>query len=622
MCGICGMVDYRGGVIDHTVLDRMTRSLRHRGPDDMGVDVSGPVGLGQTRLSVLDLSAAGHQPMWSEDRRHALVYNGEVYNFQDLRAQLEAVGFRFRSRSDTEVVLNALIHWGSEAVCRFQGMFAFGFWDAARKRLVLARDPFGIKPLYVTERDGTVVFGSEIKALLKSGRIGRKLGMQGLSEYLWYGVALGTQTLYNGIEKFPAGAVETFDVGGRSRRMYWQPSDVARTSASRPQAIHEVRELLEKAIRSHLVSDVPVGVFLSGGVDSSTIVALASRQYAGRLHTFSVGFDYDRGVNELPRARRVAERFGTDHHELHLRAGHVPDILQRLLAAHDQPFGDAANIPLYQLCAELHGRIKVVLQGDGGDEMFAGYRRYRVMASEDAWRLAARLGTSLCSAWPVGIRRDRLLRFLLAMRENNPATRLALLMSEDSAVKTPEAILSPAMREAVAAFDPFKRYREVHNALADRDAVQRALLTDAAILLPDIFLEKVDRATMAHGVEVRVPFLDLPLAKYAMSLPADYKVHRGVSKWLLRAAMRGTVPDEVLDGPKTGFGVPFKEWLRTSLAGTLREALSDPSVRRRDLLDMAVLERMTTEHVNRRRDNGFLLWKALNLALWCGQCLD
>lgn len=615
MCGICGLVDFAGPAVDEGVVRAMARTLRHRGPDDRGTVVDGPMGFGHTRLAVIDLTAAGRQPMRSADGRVTLVYNGEVYNFASLRETLERDGHVFTGRSDSEVVLHAWLRWGADCFRRFNGMFALAVWDARAGTLHLARDRFGIKPLYFHRLPSGIVFGSEIKALLASNRVPRRLHDAGLHEYLYYGAALGGRTLFEGVAKVPPGHYLTVSRSDLRSTPYWRIEDVERTAAGPDEAAAEVRERLERAVRAQLVGDVPVGVFLSGGIDSSAVTALASRHYPGRLQTFTVGFDHDRGVNELAKARRVAQRYGTDHHEVHVGGRGLPDVVERLVACHDEPFGDAANVPLYLLCRELAGRPKVVLQGDGGDEIFAGYRRYNVLAARSAWRAAAPLarGMNACAWWlPAYPRRAR---FLQAVGTSDAGRRMALLLTEERAAE-PLRILTAPWRRRLLTTDPFREYHEWNRRLEHLDPVQRMLYTDTRVLLPNVFLEKVDKATMAHGIEVRVPMLEHSLVDYVLGLPSGLKVRRGRKKWILRRALRGTVPDSTLDGPKTGFGVPYGYWLRGPLSGWLRSVLLDGAVARSGLFDSRRLRRLLAEHAAGRRNHGFLLWKALHLALW------
>jgi asparagine synthase (glutamine-hydrolysing) len=615
MCGICGWVELGSAAPDPGVVRAMTETLRHRGPDDGGLAALGPAVLGHRRLSIIDLSDAGRQPMQTPDGRYTLVYNGEVYNFEELRSELQSAGVRFTSRSDSEVVLRAFERWGTRCLRRLHGMFALAIWDAQERALHLARDRFGIKPLYYARTDGGLVFGSEIKALLASGRIEPDIDPQALHEYLYFGNPLGERTLYASVRELLPGHHLRLDARGETIEAFWKLEEVAPCRDDLETATRRVRELLEASVRRHLISDVPVGVFLSGGTDSSSIVAFASR-HAGRIATFSVGFDFAGNNDELPLARRVAERFGTDHHELHLTAGNLREVIEALVRCHDEPFADAANVPLYLLCRDLAGSLKVVLQGDGGDEMFAGYRRYRMLRLRALWWLAARGLEPFASLLQRRTLTNRLLRMARAVGATDSARRMALLLTLEAPEESPLRILHPELRAQVAATDPFLRYRELDRRLAHLEPVQRMLHTDAAIILPDTFLEKVDKSTMAHGIEVRVPYLDAELAEYAMSLPASWKARTRQGKWIVRRALRGIVPDEVLDGPKRGFGVPYSQWLRKPLSDWLRAVLTDSATQRARLFEPVALQQAIDLHLSGRRDLGFLLYKALVLALW------
>ncbi len=614
MCGICGIIDSSGFPVNQDHLQGMTHTLKHRGPDDSGVFVAKGVGLGHTRLSIIDPTPAGHQPMLSDDGQCVLVYNGEIYNFRELRQSLAKRGVEFHGRSDTEVVLRSYLHWGTDAFAMFKGMFALALWDGRTGKLHAVRDRIGIKPLYYYPFGSGVVFGSEIKAILASGKMERKVNLEALHEYLYYGTALGAHSLFDGVAKLLPGYRLTVDRNGLTTTPYASIYDIEQVPDDLETAAQETRRRLEQAVKSHLVSDVPVGVFLSGGIDSSTITALASRHYEGRLKTFSVGFDFDRGVNELPKARLVAEHYDTEHHELHLAGKSIPNVIEQLVRCHDEPFGDAADIPLYLLCQELKGSVKVILQGDGGDEIFAGYRRYNVLSFERSWQWLAQAGSLLGSIFPRSPAYYRTMRFLQAMKHPDPAMCMTLLLTEETLDTPPIRVLTKEMRKVLSGYDPFSRYREFYTRFRHLDPVQRMLYTDCSIILPAIFLEKVDKATMAHGIEVRVPLLDTDLVRYVMGLSSSLKVRWGQKKWLLRRAMRGIVPDAILDGKKTGFGVPVAWWLREPLRDYMKSVLLDATTLGWGIFDRQALERC--KHITQRRNNGFLLYKLLNLSLW------
>lgn len=596
----------------------MTGLLAHRGPNNQSTKLLANGALGHTRLSILDLSDAGRQPMRSGNGRFTIVYNGEIYNFKALRAELISLGSTFRSQSDTEVVLEAFARWGRSSLGRFNGIFAFAIWDEELETLLLARDRFGVKPLYYCLEDGAGIrFGSEIKAVLAAEGKRGGLDRQALHELMHYGVGgLGARTLFADVRKLQAGEYLEFNRGMLSRGKYWELNPEFSCAELLTDPVTSVRNLLEAAVKRQLVSDVPVGVFLSGGIDSSAVTAFAARNYGGGLKTYSVGFDFAGDSSELPKAAAVARHFGTEHHELFIKGVDLPAVIESLVKHHDDAFSDAANIPLYLLCKELQGGVRVVLQGDGGDEIFGGYRRYSMLARADFLRAAAWIAQA--GSWlPLGkVSLRRIQRMIDIWQERNSSKRMALLLAQDECCPAPTRILGPGLRASVEREDPFARYREIGARLQGLDPVQGMLWTDTQILLPDIFLEKVDKSTMAWGVESRVPFLDNELTDYVLALPAALKMPGAKPKALLKSALRGIVPDYVLDAPKQGFGVPYGNWLRGPLANFARERMCNGRAAADGLIDGPVAARLLSEHISRQNDHGFLLWKTLNLALW------
>jgi asparagine synthase (glutamine-hydrolysing) len=600
----------------------MVRTIAHRGPDAEAVFVSDGVALGHRRLSIIDLSSTGAQPMTLG--AVTVAYNGESYNFQELRLELQSEGRTFRGHSDTEVLLHAYDAWGLDGLVRLEGMFAFALWDGARRRLVLMRDRLGIKPLFYAWHDGYLAFGSEIKAVLAAGEVDRRLDDQAFTEYLWYGNAFEDRTIYRGVRALPPGHRLVME-DGRGRIDAWWRIEEWLTRAPQitnaGEAAAAVREAVDAAVARQLVSDVPVGIFLSGGVDSSSIAASAAVASGRRMASFAVGFDYDRGVNELPKARQVANALGLDHNELRVSGASIEKVILDLVRAHDEPFGDAANIPLYLLAKALGGAVKVVLQGDGGDEMFAGYRRYAILRHVRAWR-----------CWPAGVNSllhslggtvgARFARLAAAAGSADSALRMALLLTVETLHDPPSAMLSQEAQQRLAAStDPFLAYRRCASRFDVADPVQQMLLTDITLQLPSQFLPKVDRATMVHGLEARVPLLDDRVASLAVGLPSHLKVRGAQKKIVLRDAMRGRLPAEILDGPKTGFGVPFEHWLRGPLRGLARDAILDGGFVERFRFDRSRLTVALDQHCAGVRDRGFLLWKLLQLSLWSSECL-
>jgi asparagine synthase (glutamine-hydrolysing) len=623
MCGICGLFGLKSSDDLDRTIRRMTQTIAHRGPDGEGTFVGEGVALGHRRLSIIDLSNAGAQPMTLG--ASTVVYNGEAYNFPQLRVELEGLGHAFRGHSDTEVLLHAYEAWGLAGLERLEGIFAFALWDSSRRRLILMRDRLGIKPLFYSWFGERLAFGSEIKAVLAGGEVDRTLDDQALMEYLWYGNAFEERTIYRGVQVLQPGCRLIIEDGQARLESWWNVGKWladAQPQANRHDATIAVREAVDAAVARQLVSDVPVGLFLSGGLDSSSIAASAAIASGRRLTSFSVAFDFDKGVNELPKARRVAQTLGLDHHELHIRGDALEEVITALVQVHDEPFADAANIPLYLLARELQGTIKVVLQGDGGDEMFAGYRRYSILRAAALWRM-----------WPHGVERTltnrfgaggaRLARIGAAAGNADPSLRMALLLTVETLRDPPTAMLTDAARQRLeATTDPFAAYRRCATRFENFDPVQQMLLTDMSLQLPSQFLTKVDRATMAHGIEARVPLLDEGVASLAVGLPVALKVRGRQRKIVLRDAMRGRLPVETLDGPKTGFGVPYEEWLRGALHGFARAAILENGFVERFGLDRIRLEAALAEHRSRRRDRGFLIWKLLQLALWSRQYLS
>jgi asparagine synthase (glutamine-hydrolysing) len=621
MCGICGLYSPQSSdELDRTVR-RMTQTIAHRGPDGEGTFVGAGVAFGHRRLSIIDLSSGGAQPMTLGAT--TVAYNGEAYNFPQLRIELQDLGHKFRGHSDTEVILHVYEAWGLVGLERLEGMFAFALWDADRRRLILMRDRLGIKPLFYAWQGGRLAFGSEIKAVLAAGVVKQDLDDQALMEFLWYGNAFEDRSIFRFVRSLEPGHRLIVEEDRMRLECWWSvDSWLKGPRLDRHDATMAVRDAVDASVARQLVGDVPVGIFLSGGVDSSSIAASAAVAGGRRLASFSVAFDYDKGINELPKARRVAQALGLDHHELQIRGDSLEEVLSCLAQAHDEPFGDAANIPLFLLARELSGSIKVVLQGDGGDEMFAGYRRYSILGAAEFWRMWPHwLEPALRSLF--GDRVARLVRIGAAAGHADPALRMALLLTVETLRHPPTAMFTDAARLRLeAAFDPFAAYRRCARRFAAYDPVQQMLLTDISLQLPSQFLAKVDRATMAHGIEARVPLLDEGVASVAVGLPVALKVRGSQKKIVLRDAMRGRLPPEILDGPKTGFGVPYEEWLRGSLHGFASAMILDSAFIERFGLDRTRLRNALGEHRSRQRDRGFLLWKFLQLALWSKLCLS
>ena len=618
MCGFCGIVSQETRAELEPLVGAMTQTIAHRGPDGQGVFAADGIALGHRRLSVIDLSDNGAQPMTAGQT--TVAYNGEIYNFQSLRDTLLREGRAFRSDSDTEVLLHTYQAGDVGGLARLEGMFAFALWDAPKRRLVLMRDRLGIKPLYYSWRNGRLVFGSEIKAVLRAGGIDETTDPQALSEYMWFGHVLEDRTFYQGVRVLPPGHRLILEDGRIRIEPWWRIEEWL--SSGRRVSVDpatDVRDALDYAVTRQLVSDVPVGLFLSGGIDSSAIAASAAISGGRTLSSYSVGFDFEKERSELPKARRVADLFGLTHHEIRIAGGEMEGVIRALVRAHDEPFADAANIPLYLLAQGLNGEVKVVLQGDGGDEMFAGYRRYVILRHHAAWQWwPGALGRAVTSR--LGSPGARLARLAAAASSPDAARRMALLLTVETMDDPPTRMFRAERQKAItSATDPFLAYTHCADRFAQAEPVQQMLLTDLCLQLPSQFLPKVDRATMAHSLEARVPFLDERVAALAVGMDSSLKVRGRQKKIVLRDAMRGRVPSDILDGPKSGFGVPFEYWLKTSLHKFARTAVLAPRFVERFDLDAGALRGALDAHRAGTRDRGFLLWKLLQLALWAEQ---
>lgn len=622
MCGVLGIITAPSRS-DSRLKERFQvalNTLTYRGPDGQGQYQHGNVWLGHTRLSILDLSSSGDQPMRSADGRFAISYNGEVYNFRQLAAENGLDNLR--SNSDTEVVLRLFAKLGVGSLVKLNGMFAFSVIDMQARKMWLVRDRLGIKPLYYQLDSDGLSFSSEIKGILALTGASPTCNVSALHEWLYYGNTLGGRTLYSGIQQLLPGHYLEIDLDSFAHVIceYWslkqQAEDPGGTSQKTRDIVCETRRLLEQAVRRQLVSDVPVGVFLSGGVDSSAIAAFASRHYGGRLATYSAGFDFDQDGGELPKAKRVAALYGTAHHEIHIGAEGIGDLIERMVHHHDMPFSDAANIPLYLMASQISAQTKVVLQGDGGDELFGGYRRYSTLSYYPMLHFMAKGFRQLNCFMPKSAWRYRAQRYLNAFAAEDIATTMALLLSNEDRYATPAAIFSPKFRHSVEQSDPFARYRECRDMFVHHDVGNQMSFVDLMIVLPDTYLEKVDRSTMAASLEVRVPFLDPDLVDFVVQLPGRRKIPWGKKKWLLKAALHGIVPEEILYGPKVGLTVPYGKWLMTSLKSMFFDHLSKFAKRHPDVLDPERIKELYARTSSGTQDHSGTLWKVLNFCIW------
>lgn len=607
MCGICGVASEHN---EH--IQEMVNALKHRGPDSQGIWENQHIALGHTRLSILDLNERSSQPMQSPNGRYILSYNGEIYNFPELKQELIKNSYSFKTESDTEVILLGFEFWGFDLFEKLNGMFAFAILDTHKELLYLVRDRFGIKPLYYSNTNKGFSFSSELESLLMSKTISRKMNYQGLHEYLHFQTTLGSQTFYDGVFKLEPGKFLTFDLKARSIkiRTFAKIPDRLPSTDTFEEASHKVKSLLRDSVKRQLLSDVPVGVFLSGGIDSTAITAFASESYSGKLKTFSAGFDFDKGVNELPRAKYISQVYDTDHHEFHISGNDVTESLETLSQNFGQPFSDAANLPLFLMSKEVYGKSKVILQGDGGDELFAGYNQYVRAKYSKSFTLLSNVATKFGSLIPKESGNYRKLRSMYAFAQKDksliPARTYSSLMFNEN----PLLFFKKGIQEQLKETNPFIRHKHFHEQFKDLDLLQEMLYTDMNIILPDQYFEKVDRATMANSIEVRVPFLDNELVSYATSLPSKYKIKNRDKKHLLKHALKDVVPHDILYGKKYGFSVPFGHWLKTSLSSYLMENIEQTSCY------SPRVKRMAEAHISGKEDNSYTLWKLLNFSIW------
>lgn len=619
MCGIVGQVLQRSCSPSDNLQGRRAslKKLYHRGPDNTGEYEKGGIWLGHTRLRILDLSTKADQPLKSADGRFVISYNGEIYNFRDLIETHSLSGLR--SNSDTEVILELFAHYGPSVVSEFNGMFAIALLDNLEKKLWLFRDRIGIKPLYFFHDENQFCFSSEIAAIKSLDVRTNECDPSALHEWLYFGVNLGERTPYKKIQQLLPGHYLAFNIEefSYSLNQYWSPViSTMQPPQEKLDLIASTRNIVERAVCSQLVSDVPVGIFLSGGIDSSAITAFASRHYSQKISTYSVGFDFDKGVNELPQARSIANKFQTDHHEIRVGGVDLADVVEKMIVHHGTPFSDAANIPLYLLSQKLQGSNRVILQGDGGDEMFGGYRRYTTLTYLKSMRFFAKIVKGIVAIAPKNQTYFRVQRYINALLANPVSETLALLMTEEDRSTSPENVFDFEFSAQFLSEDPFVRYKNMQLQFEKLPVVDQMMILDTMIILPDIFLEKVDRSTMASSVEVRVPFLDNDIVDFCMSLRSSQKIPRGQKKWLLKKSLEGILPKEILVGKKTGFGVPYGHWLKTSLRQIFFDNLQLFSAREPGILNLTTIERYFKEHAEGTRNHSFLLWKVFNFVLW------
>ncbi len=603
----------------------MCERIRHRGPDDQGVWTGPGVGLGHRRLSIIDLSAAGRQPMCNEDQTVWLVFNGEIYNFRELREELRRKGHHFRSKSDAEVIVHLYEETGDACVERLHGMFAFAVWDSRKRRLLLARDRVGKKPLKYAQVPDGLVFASELKAILRSDHVAREVEYESLDRFLSLGYTPSPFTGFRQIRKLPAAHRLIWEEGGLRLERYWQIDFSKKRSRTQEEWKDEVRECVQKAVQRRLVSDVPIGALLSGGIDSTIVVACMARALDKPVKTFSIGFDHEK-YNELPFARAVAKAFETEHHEFIVRA-ETASLLSDIATLYEEPFADPSALPSFYLAREARRFVKVALNGDGGDEGFAGYARYARLQN---W--SARM------EWPDKLGLSYLLNRMTMLHRPtlSPWGRrldaVGHMTHPDVGVRYGWMVTLFSGREKAALYtNDFRSSTKLNGYLVPQlmhlpqsgaNTVDRMLFADTMCYLPDDLLAKMDLATMGNGLEGRSPLLDHELLELAASAPADLKLKSGQLKWLLRTAFRDLIPKGIVDRSKKGFGIPLDDWFRGPLAHLLDDLILAPSARIHDFLRPAALREVVRQHRSHQAEHGRRLWALVMLELWWRQVVE
>jgi asparagine synthase (glutamine-hydrolysing) len=625
MCGIAGFVESPSISAplpleaSRALVHRMCDVIRHRGPDDEGVWVDDGVAIGMRRLSIIDLST-GHQPIQNEDGTVRVVFNGEIYNFRDLRHTLEGLGHVFYTSTDTEVIVHAYEQWGTSAIRRLRGMFGLAIWDARDRTLLVARDRLGIKPMHYAAARGRLYFGSEIKSLLEARDLPRDLDMDAIDHYLSFLYTPRDGSIFAHVRKLPPGHLLVWRQGGIAIERYWEPGTAESFRGTEADAVEQLQAVLADAVRSHLVSDVPLGAFLSGGVDSSLVVGLMSGASAGRVKTFSIGFN-EPAFDELEHARRVARHFGTDHHEFVVEPDAI-GILDRLIGHFDEPFADASAIPTWYVSEMARRHVTVVLSGDGGDELFGGYDRYlpnpRVVAFDRYSPPGARRVAALAaSTLPHGVRGKNFLRHIGRDERGRYLDAIRFFGADEKpALLTADALRQMTRGDAeVRLARHFERY-------AHLPWPSQMMRFDADTYLPEDVLTKVDRMSMAHSIESRVPLLDNDVVDFASTIPAALKIKNGRRKHVLKEVAATLLPRDILDRRKQGFGVPIGVWFRGNLRELFSDTLLSSASLQRGYFQPPFVRRLVDEHVSGKRDHTLRLWQLVVFERWHQQYAD
>jgi asparagine synthase (glutamine-hydrolysing) len=627
MCGICGKLNFQGNVLEDGLIARMARTLVHRGPDDEGIYTAPYIGLGQRRLAIIDLSPEACPPLSNEDESVWVVFNGEIYNFQELKRELLKKGHTFRTGTDTEVIIHLYETFGTECLAQMRGMFAFALWDANQKILFAARDRLGKKPFYYTMTGTSFIFGSEIKAITADPEVTIAPNYPAIDRYLTYQYVPSPLTAFERIYKLPPGHFLTCRIDGSlSIQRYWQPPQAQKTQASQEEIEGELLRLLREAVRFRLIADVPLGAFLSGGIDSSTIVALMAQECGQPVKTFSIGFE-EQTYNELPSARLVAERFQTDHHEFVVKPA-AAEVMPLLVRHYNEPFADSSALPSYYVAKITKEFVTVALSGDGGDETFAGYDSYEKMLQwQQVDLIPSQIRMPVCR-WAetvlerlpyhnLSARLSRGLHMLGAWLPERYLLEMTIVKPQEKRMaytqKFKDLLKEQTLSDDTLAFFPWDD---------SMDLLDWMMRHDQSFYLPDCLMVKVDIAAMANSLEVRCPFLDHLFVEFAATIPSSMKRNRTGGKLILKKLMKKILPLEIIAKRKTGFGVPLANWFREELAPLLHGTLLDDTAAKRNLFDPRFIRNLVEEHQAGLRDWSNRLWALLFLEMWFREFID
>lgn len=636
MCGIAGYLNLSGAELDHRpgakedYLRGMCQSIHHRGPDEQGMKYIGPAALGMTRLSIIDLST-GQQPISNEDETVWIVFNGEIYNFHELKERCEKLGHTFKTRSDTEVIVHLYEEYGVDCVQYLEGMFAFSIWDIEKKRMFIARDRMGEKPLHWAIFDDKFFYGSEIKSILTHPSVKRELNPVAMQQYLSLEYVPSPSTMFEGIHKLPPASYMVIENGQVHIQRYWSPS-VATTKMSENEASERLLQLLDESVKGRMISDVPLGIFLSGGIDSSGVTAIAARHVSHKLKTFSIGFN-DASFDESDYAEQVAKHVGTEHHKEQFTPNLALNMMEDLWKVLDEPIADASILPTYFLSKITRQRVTVALSGEGGDELFGGYPTYFAHSLAAIWRsmpgvLRNGVVAPIVNAMPVNLNNlslDYKMKRFISSAEESPMVRHFKWMGS-----IPVAQHSGLIKQS--AFDtiggaPFKTHddliawlretRWLMQQIDDRShVVDTAMRLDTSCFLADQLLVKADRASMACSLEARMPFLAHPVAEFALSLPASYKVRGLTTKYLLKKTLAPLLPENIIKRQKKGFGIPVAKWLKGDFKILVDELLEEGYVRRQGIFEWSYLSTLLSDHYEGRADRRKELWTLIMFQRW------